>query len=102
MSFLNNSFYRLCFLIIFTLSIISTDCEAPKTIIVGTENKTIDIKSDCEQYQILTNYKHIQLKIGNIKNLDRVLITDKPLDTCNVKECKEDSNICQSKIVKIK
>ncbi len=82
----------------FILSLISTNCEAPTTIIVGSENKIIDIKSDCEQYQIKTNYKHIQLKIEDIKNLDRVLITDKPLDTCNVKDCKEDSNICQSKL----
>ncbi len=76
--------------------VISTYCEAPKTIIVGSENKIININSDCEQYEIKTNYKHIQLKIEEIKNLDRVLITDKPLDSCNIKDCREDSNICQS------
>ena len=89
--------FKNTFLIVVSLSIVLIQCEAPKRIIIGTENKTMDIKSDCEQYQILTNHKHIQLKINNVKNLDKVLITDKPIENCNVKECKDDSNICQGK-----
>ncbi len=69
--------------------------EPPRRIIMGTQNQSFEIQSDCEQYEILTNYKHIALNIENVKNLDVVLITDKVLQDCNMKNCQEDSNICQ-------
>jgi hypothetical protein len=72
-------------------------CEPPMNIVVGRQNQELQINSDCEQYEILTNYKHIFVLINNIKNIDKVLITDKPLANCNVKECQGDSNICQSR-----
>lgn len=70
--------------------------EPPTRIIIGTKNQKINISSDCNQMEILTNFKHIQLKITNLKNIEKVLITDKLITNCNFKECAADSNICQS------
>jgi hypothetical protein len=83
------------FLILLT-TIISTLCQPPNNIVVGIQNKELSINSDCEQYQVYTNYKHIEINLNDIKNLDIILITDKPMEGCNVKECHPDANICQS------
>lgn len=71
-------------------------CEPPTTLLMGTQDKTIHINNDCEQYQISTNFKHITIDINKIKNIEKIVITDKMLDNCNAKECSMDSNICQS------
>lgn len=86
------------FVIVLVCLIQTSFSEPPQRVIVGTQNKTIEIQSDCEMFQILTNYKHISIEIKNLKNVDVVHITDKVLDSCNINECQEDSNICQSKL----
>jgi hypothetical protein len=72
-------------------------CEPPVRIIMGTKNQKIKINSDCEQFEVLTNYKHININVSNLKNIEKVMITDKLITNCNMKECANDSNICQSK-----
>ena len=70
--------------------------EPPSRVIIGTQNQTININTDCNQIEILTNYKHVQLRMKNLKNIEKVLITDKLITSCNFKECAGDANICQS------
>jgi hypothetical protein len=70
--------------------------EPPTRVIIGTQNQTININTDCNQIEILTNYKHVQLRMKNLKNIEKVLITDKLITSCNFKECAGDANICQS------
>ncbi len=83
------------FLIYFLLIVMR--CEPPKRIVMGSLNQTVEVQSDCEQFEILTNYKHVAFEVKEIKNIEVVLITDKILDSCNINKCQEDSNICQSK-----
>ena len=91
--------FRQLLLLTYFMMLNNVLAEPPKRIVMGTQNQTFQIQSDCEQFEILTNYKHIALTIKNAKNLDIVMITDKVLQDCNLKNCQEDSNICQSKYI---
>jgi hypothetical protein len=84
------------FFLILCISLNIVTCE-PKSIIMGTQDEKFNVEKDCDQFQILTNYKHISINIKEIKNVDRVLITDKLFDSCDVKNCPLNSNICQGK-----
>lgn len=75
----------------------SISAEPPTKVIIGKQNQEINIVTDCEQYQLNTNYKEILINISNIRNLDSVMISDKPLADCGARECQADADICQSK-----
>ena len=91
------SFKKIFFLTILTISlIIGVYPEPPTRILIGANNQKVNVVSDCDQIEILTNYKHIKIRIANLNNIDKVLITDKIITNCNSKECAVDSNICQS------
>jgi len=83
-------------ILILIISICCNFClsEISNNMIIGKQNNELKVDSDCEEYKILTNHKHIELKLKNFINLDKVIITDKPLSNC--KECQADSHICQS------
>ncbi len=91
----NKHYFPLSIIITFSL-LMGVLSEPPTRVIIGTQNQKIKINSDCNQIEILTNYKHIQLRMKNLKNVEKVLITDKLITSCNFKECAADSNICQS------
>jgi hypothetical protein len=63
---------------------------------VGSKNQTIKINENCQETKIVTNYKHIKINIGNVHNIDKLIITDKPLIDCNIDQCHDNSTICQS------
>jgi hypothetical protein len=65
---------------------------------IGSKNKTIKIKDNCQETRINTNYKHININIYNVHNIEKLIITDKPLKDCNINQCHSNSTICQSDI----
>ncbi len=67
-------------------------------LVIGQQNKqlTINSNSECQEYYLRTNHKHIQFKLNSFDGVNKVLITDKKLANCNVHQCHENSNICQS------
>jgi hypothetical protein len=74
------------------LHVVISDTQLP----VGSKNQTIKIKDNCQETKIITNYKHIKINIRNVHNIDKLIITDKPLKDCNIDQCHENSTICQS------
>lgn len=76
--------------------ILSESQDYSSKMVVGLKNNTISLNNEYEIYEIQTNYKHLQIKLEKIKNIDKILITDKPVASNNVKECASDANICQS------
>ena len=71
--------------------------EEPKKLLLGINNEKVEIKEDCEHFVLPTNYKHITINIDKTKNIDKIIITDHLLDSCQQKTCSALSNICQSK-----
>jgi hypothetical protein len=91
------SYKKKIFITILTICfIMSVYPEPPSRILIGASSHKVNVVSDCDQIEILTNYKHIKITIANLTNIDKVLITDKIITNCNSKECAVDSNICQS------
>lgn len=82
------------FLITILLHLIIADTQIP----VGVKNQTIKINDNCQETKIVTNYKHIKINIRNVHNIDKLIITDKPLKDCNINQCSANSTICQSNI----
>ena len=74
------------------IKIILADNQIP----VGSKNQTIQIKENCQETKIVTNYKHININIRNVHNIDKLIITDKQLSDCNIDQCHANSTICQS------
>jgi hypothetical protein len=83
--------FKLCLLGIL-INLITTDTQ----IQVGTKNHTIQINDNCKETKIVTNYKHIKINIQNVHNIEKLIITDKPLTDCNINQCHANSTICQS------
>lgn len=71
--------------------------QVPVEVIIGTEGKEFEVTEECQQFQVATNFKRVKIAISNLKNFDRILITDKLQAFCNSKECPSDSNICECK-----
>ena len=68
------------------------------------ETQKIKIIDNCEAYKFDTNYKKLNLKLFNLTNIAKVLITDKYFADCtdnSLQKCGDDSNVCQS-IFKLK
>lgn len=65
-------------------------------VLVGTKDKVLTFKDDCTVFSINTNYKHLNIKIKDIKNINKLIITDKRLNSCDLNDCSSNSNICQS------
>lgn len=81
------------YLFVIFIKIIFSDNQIP----IGVKNKTIELKQSCQELKINTNYKHIKINIQNVKNIDKLIITDKPLtNDCNINECHANSTLCQS------
>jgi hypothetical protein len=79
-------------LILLLIQIILADNQVP----IGVSNKTIQIEENCQETKIVTNYKHININILNVHNIDKLIITDKQLSDCNIDQCHSNSTICQS------
>lgn len=77
-------------------SLAVTDDAIP--VLIGTKNQDINTTGECGVYRIATNYKHLTISITELKNTDKLIITDKPLDSCDATDCSPQSNICQSNI----
>ncbi len=82
------------------LSIIQT--ESPKKLYLGIKDEKITLNEDCEYYVLPTNYKHLKIEINKTKNIDKLIITDEILNSCQEKQCSSESNLCQSKILEFK
>jgi hypothetical protein len=83
--------------IIISLALLSfITSQKPTLILPGTKDKLINVNSNCEIYQIKTNFKHLTFRISQLKNIEKLIFTDELLSDCNVQTCSEKSNICQS------
>lgn len=69
----------------------------PKKLLLGLKDEEIIINKSCEHYFVPTNYKHIEIDINQMKNIYKIIITDKLLDSCEMQKCSPLSNICQGK-----
>lgn len=64
---------------------------------LGLKNEIINSTHSCSHFFIPTNFKHIQIDIRNMNNIYKIIISDKPLDSCEINKCSSLSNICQCK-----
>lgn len=71
---------------------------ANSTILVGAKNQPYTFTDNWVVYQISTNYKHLSIAITELRNVDKMIITDKPLDSYDATDCSPYSNICQSNL----
>lgn len=94
--FLNIS--EIVYLLILTTLINYISTEEPKKLLLGVNNEKIEVKEDCEFFVLPTNYKHLTINIDKTKNIDKIIITDQKLDSCQQKTCSPLSNICQSNL----
>ena len=64
------------------------------------DSQNIKMIDNCEAYKFDTNFKLLNLKLTNMLNVEKILITDKYFSDCSEKsllKCGIGSNICQSK-----
>lgn len=86
---------KLIFLSFFVFFKFFAICQNYTEILLNEMPQHKTFEQDCVKYSLRANYKDMWIKLLNVTNVSKIMITDKLIENCEKTECPLNSKFCQ-------